>query len=118
MNATAHSRTALEGSQLVDELWKRDLTVMPSPQVPEVGIGEMANLLSGRRLRIFDTLAGLTSEYPLYRRDEKGVPNDADCPLVACAVLLAPIAPKMGPEEDEDEGDGAWNRGRSNVTGY
>ena len=77
----------------------------------------MATLLSARRLRIFDTLAGLASEYPLYRRDEKGNPNDADCPLVACAALLAPIAPRMTPDE-EDEGDDEWGRGRSVVTGY
>jgi hypothetical protein len=38
---------------------------------------------------------GWMSEYPLYRRDEKGRPNDDECPLVACTALLAPIAPAL-----------------------
>src|ERR1700754_4106359 len=37
---------------------------------------KMANLLGARRLRVFNTLVGWTWEYPLYRRDEKGRPND------------------------------------------
>jgi hypothetical protein len=83
---------------------------MASSQVPEVGIGEMANLLAARRLRVFETMSGLTAEYPVYRRDEKGKPNDGECPLIACTVLLAPIAPRLTPEE-EDEGGEVWGRG-------
>ena len=118
MNATAHGRTTDEGAQLIDELWKRDLTLRASPHVPEVGIGEMANLLASQRLRVFNTLTAWAGEYPLYRRDEKGKPNDAECPLMACTALLAPIAPGLSPEDDEEDDSGGWNRGRSAVTGY
>jgi hypothetical protein len=118
MNPAAHGRTREEGAQLIAELWKRDLTLMASPHVSDVGIGEMANLLAAQRLRVSSTLMGWTSEYPLYRRDEKGKPNDAECPLVACTALLAPIAPRLSPEE-EGEGDvEGRGRGRSAVTGY
>jgi hypothetical protein len=118
MNPAAHGRTREEGAQLIEELWKRDLTLMASPHVADVGIGEMANILAARRLRVFSTLIGWTSEYPLYRRDEKGKPNDDECPLIACTALLAPIAPRM-PAEDDVESDGdQWGRGRSSVTGY
>jgi hypothetical protein len=117
MNATAHGRTAEEGAQLIDELWKRDLTVLASPHVHEVGISEMANLLAGQHLRVFDTLPGWSGEYPLYRRDEKGEPNDDECPLIACAALLAPIAPRLTSEEEGEE-DAEQGRGRSAVTGY
>jgi hypothetical protein len=119
MNAVAHGRSREEDVQLIDELWKRDLTLMPSPHVAEVGIGEMANLLAAQRLRVFNTLIGWTSEYPLYRRDEKGKPNDDDCPLVACTALLAPIAPGLPAEDESETGGEQWaGRGRSVVTGY
>jgi hypothetical protein len=119
MNAVAHGRSHEEGTQLIEELWKRDLTLRASPHVPDVCLGEMANLLAAQRLRVFNTLIGWTSEYPLYRRDEKGRPNDDECPLVACTALLAPIAPEI-PAEEEFAADGqAWaNEGRSAVTGY
>jgi hypothetical protein len=92
---------------------------MASPHVTDIGIGEMANLLAAKRLRVFNTLIGWTLEYPLYRRDEKGRPNDDDCPLVACTALLAPIAPRMAPEDDDAADDAVWGaQGRSAVTGY
>src|SRR5258706_15373960 len=60
-----------------------------------------------------------TSEYPLYRRDEKGRPNDDDCPLVACTALLAPIAPGLSPEDESATDGEQWSsQGRSAVTGY
>jgi predicted phage terminase large subunit-like protein len=119
MNPAAHGRSQEEGAQLIEELWKRDLTVMTAPHVPDVGIGEMANLLVAQRLRVFNTLIGWASEYPLYRRDEKGRPNDDECPLVACTALLAPIAPTL-PTEDEfaTDGEQGGTEGRSAVTGY
>ena len=118
MNPTAHGRSQEEGAQLIAELWKRDLSLMASPQVPEISLSEMANLLGAQRLRVFNTLVGWTGEYPLYRRDEKGYPNDDECPLVACTALLAPIAPGMLPEDDATD-DQVWgDEGRSVVTGY
>jgi hypothetical protein len=119
MNPAAHGRSHEEGAQVIAELWNRDLTLMASPHVPDICIGEMADLLATQRLRVFNTLIGWTSEYPLYRRDEKGRANDDDCPLVACTALLAPIAPGM-PAAEEFAADGqAWaNEGRSAVTGY
>jgi hypothetical protein len=98
--------------------WKRDLTLMASPHVADVGIGEMANLLAARRFRVSSTLMGWTSEYPLYRRDEKGKPNDAECPFIACTALLAPIAPRLRPDEDSEDDVEGRGRGRSAVTGY
>ena len=119
MNPVARGRSHEEGVQLINELWKRDLSLMASSHAPEVGLGEMANLLGAQRLRVFNTLIGWTSEYPLYRRDEKGRPNDDECPLVACTALLAPIAPGLSPEDDYATGDEPWaNQGRSAVTGY
>ena len=89
------------------------------PHAPEVSLGEMANLLGARRLRVFNTLIGWIGEYPLYRRDEKGRPNDDECPLVACTALLAPIAPGLAPEDDDAADDAVWGaQGRSAVTGY
>ena len=72
-----------------------------------------------QRLRVFNTQIGWMSEYPLYRRDEKGRPNDDECPLVACTALLAPIAPGLS-HDDESATDGEqWgSEGRSAVTGY
>lgn len=83
-----------------------------------LGVGELANLLGARRLRVFNTLFGWTLEYPLYRRDEKGRPNDDECPLVACTALLAPIAPGLAPDDDATD-DHLWGaEGRSALTGY
>jgi hypothetical protein len=119
MNPSAHGRSHDEGAQLLAELWKRDLALMASPCVPDVGLGEMANLLAGRRLRVFNTLIGWSSEYPLYRRDEKGRPNDDECPLVACTALLAPIAPGLSHDDESATDDEQWgSQGRSAVTGY
>ena len=89
-----------------------------SPHLAEIGIGEMANLLAAKRLRVFNTLTGWTLEYPLYRRDEKGRPNDDECPLVACTALLAPIAPGLLTENDATD-EQLWGyEGRSAITGY
>jgi predicted phage terminase large subunit-like protein len=118
MNPAAHGRSREEGLQLIEELWKRDLSLMASSHAPEISLGEMANLLGAQRLRVFNTLTGWASEYPLYRRDEKGRPNDDECPLVACTALLAPIAPGLSPEDDATD-DQLWaDEGRSAVTGY
>jgi hypothetical protein len=119
MNPTAHGRVREEGVQLIGELWKRDLSLMGSPHAIEVSLGEMANRLGARRLRVFNTLFGWTLEYPLYRRDDKGRPNDQECPLVACTALLAPIAPGLSPEDESAADDDVWGaQGRSAVTGY
>jgi len=75
--------------------------------------------VAAQRLRVFNTLIGWMSEYPLYRRDEKGRPNDDECPLVACTALLAPIAPALLPEDEFATDSEQWgSQGRSAVTGY
>jgi len=118
MNPVAHGRTHEEGTQTIQELWKRDLSLRASPHLADIGIGEMANLLAAKRLRVFNTLTGWTLEYPLYRRDEKGRPNDDECPLVACTALLAPIAPGLLTENDATD-EQLWGyEGRSAITGY
>jgi predicted phage terminase large subunit-like protein len=119
LNPVAHGRSHEEGVQLINELWKRDLSLMASSHAPEVSLGEMANLLGAQRLRVFNTLIGWTSEYPLYRRDDKGRPNDDECPLLASTALLSPIAPGLSPEDDYATDNELWaNQGRSAFTGY
>ncbi|WP_156042197.1 hypothetical protein [Bradyrhizobium sp. URHD0069] len=67
-----------------------------------------------QRLRVFNTQIGWMSEYPLYRRDEKGRPNDDEC-----TALLAPIAPALLPEDEFATDSEQWgSQGRSAVTGY
>ena len=88
-----------------------------SAHAPEIGVGEMANLLAAG-FRVFERVLGWTSEYPLYRRSEKGEPNDDDCPLIACSALLAPVAPMMRVRDTYDDEPNVGFRGRSEVTGY
>src|SRR5882757_8023336 len=45
MNPGAHGRTHEEGTQLIQQLWNRDLTLSASPHAVDVGLGEMANPL-------------------------------------------------------------------------
>src|SRR5258705_12080944 len=47
------------------------LTLSDSPHDYPVEAG----ITASGRLRVFDTLQGWAGEYPLYRRDEKGNPN-------------------------------------------
>jgi hypothetical protein len=119
INPTAHGRTREEGTQLIEELWKNGIHVSDIDQAIEVGIVETANLLSAARLRVFETAAGWINEYPLYRRDEKGRPNDTDCPLMASTALLAPVVPLLRIEAEADDADDPVDEGgRSEVTGY
>ena len=78
---------------------------------------ELAGLASTGRLRVFNTLEGWASEYCSYRRDDKGKPNDDDCPLIQCTKLLATSAHLAAPIPDDEEPK-ERRQGRSLVTGY
>jgi len=55
-----------------------------------------------------ELLKGWAGEYPLYRRDEKGNPNQDDCPLLACTDLLALSVPQMGEVEGRRAGQSLY----------
>jgi predicted phage terminase large subunit-like protein len=119
IDPTAHGRSREEGMRLIEQLVDRHLDLLAFEFSTEAGIAEVATLLASSRLRVFNTLIGFASEFPFYRRDEKGKPNGDACPLMACTTMLALAAPQFAayPPEAPHEGDWA-QESRSSVTGY
>jgi hypothetical protein len=102
INPVAHDRNREDDMRLVSQLRERQLDVFPMEITLETGISETANLLSTSRLRVFNTLVSWSGEYPLYRRDKKGRPNEDVCPLLGCTALLALSARWKPPNSDSN----------------
>jgi hypothetical protein len=110
----------VDGRQLRGEYTKEGLTLVDAENAVEAGIHAVYQRLVSGRLKVFRTLRNWTSEFRIYRRDEKGkVVKESDHLMDATKylVMTGMKHARAEPSFDDDE-SASYRRERNTSTGY
>jgi hypothetical protein len=88
IDPAANGRNQKDGSRLIAQYRGFGLDLQNADNAVEAGIHEVWQRMAGGRLKAFKTLANLSNEHKLYRRDENGKIVKANDHLMDCLRYL------------------------------
>ncbi len=120
IDPSARGRTSTDGQRLIELYQDLGLLIAPAKNEVEAGIYNVWERMSTGRLKIFNTLRNLLTEFRIYRRDEKGkIVKTKDHGLDATRYMImsgldhASTKPKLF-----DDIDMRADASRNEITGY
>lgn len=121
IDPAARGRGQNDGNQLLQNYLDLGLDLTKANNAVESGLYEVWQALSSGRLKVFESLGNLLSEYRIYRRDNKGCVVKANDHLMDAMRYYWMTGRHIATVEPFDLGeddDFYHEEGRSSVTGY